>query len=500
MPPVSTSRSTLVDLACSMDVAVYARMSLDKTGEGLGVERQEQECRELAARLGVTVSNVFSDNDISATTGKRRPGFEALLASKPEAVIVWHIDRLVRVTKDLERVIDLGIPVHAVTAGHLDLATPAGRAVARTITAWSSYEGEQKAERQKAAARQRAAAGKSWWPTRPFGFEMDGSHRLPEAEGLKEAYRRLLAGNSLRSTALSLNDAGLITPKGNPWRAETLLPVLKNARNAGLRSYRGEVVGPAAWEAIVPEETWRAAVALLNDPARRQPRGPVKRYLLTGFATCGKCGSPLRVNWRGPKDDPKSYATYVCRGASCSSQRVQWLDKLVMNEVVRLWHLPEFRAALGGTDAPTTDDGAMGQEATDLRQRLDGLAVMYAEGKISASALEAGSRTIQVRLDELEALMGESRQPALPDVLQTLTQKGGRTIGAGAMFKLLGTVGKLDVEQKRGLVLATLESVTLIPRRRGMLNPRPEDVVIVPKKALPRRTTRSKGWTTKATP
>ncbi len=118
-----------------MDVAVYARMSLDKTGEGLGVERQEQECRELAARLGVTVSNVFSDNDISATTGKRRPGFEALLASKPEAVIVWHIDRLVRVTKDLERVIDLGIPVHAVTAGHLDLATPAGRAVARTITA-----------------------------------------------------------------------------------------------------------------------------------------------------------------------------------------------------------------------------------------------------------------------------------------------------------------------------------------------------------------------------
>ncbi|UQV61395.1 hypothetical protein L9H28_10110 [Corynebacterium propinquum] len=34
-------------------------MSLDKWGEGLGVERQEAECRELAERNGWMVTKVF---------------------------------------------------------------------------------------------------------------------------------------------------------------------------------------------------------------------------------------------------------------------------------------------------------------------------------------------------------------------------------------------------------------------------------------------------------
>jgi site-specific DNA recombinase len=161
--------------------SIYVRISLDKTGEGLGVERQEQECRRFCAERGWEVREVFCDNDISATTGRRRPGFEALLASDPEVIVVWHTDRLVRLSRDLERVIDLECNVHGVTAGHIDLSNPAGRAVAKTITAWAQYEGEQKAERQRAAGRQRAARGRAWWGSRPFGFETDGSHRNAEA-------------------------------------------------------------------------------------------------------------------------------------------------------------------------------------------------------------------------------------------------------------------------------------------------------------------------------
>src|SRR5450759_852733 len=93
---------------------IYLRVSQDKTGEGLAVERQEAECRALAERNGWAIREVFTDNDISATTGKRRPGFEALLLSNPERVIVWHPDRLARLGKDLERVIGLGGNVHTV--------------------------------------------------------------------------------------------------------------------------------------------------------------------------------------------------------------------------------------------------------------------------------------------------------------------------------------------------------------------------------------------------
>ena len=97
--------------------SIYCRISLDATGLGLGVERQERECRKKCEDNGWEVAGVFVDNDVSAFSGRLRPQFEALLASKPEAIVVWHADRLVRRTADLARVIELGCDVHAVTAG-----------------------------------------------------------------------------------------------------------------------------------------------------------------------------------------------------------------------------------------------------------------------------------------------------------------------------------------------------------------------------------------------
>jgi hypothetical protein len=60
--------------------AIYCRISHDHIGAGLGVERQEQDYRELAARLGWTVTAVHTDNDLSAYDGKPRPGYRVLLA------------------------------------------------------------------------------------------------------------------------------------------------------------------------------------------------------------------------------------------------------------------------------------------------------------------------------------------------------------------------------------------------------------------------------------
>ncbi len=58
---------------------IYCRISNDETGAGLGVERQEQDCRELAARLGWTVVETFADNDLLAYSGKPRPRYRAML-------------------------------------------------------------------------------------------------------------------------------------------------------------------------------------------------------------------------------------------------------------------------------------------------------------------------------------------------------------------------------------------------------------------------------------
>src|SRR4051812_30453023 len=130
----------------AQQAAIYTRISKDRTGAGLGVERQEDDCRALAASLGFDVAAVFVDNDLSAYSGKPRPGYDEMLrqikSGRFDAVIVWHQDRLLRRVIDLEYYISTveprSVPTYTVRAGTLDLTTPAGRAVARTLAAWAS--------------------------------------------------------------------------------------------------------------------------------------------------------------------------------------------------------------------------------------------------------------------------------------------------------------------------------------------------------------------------
>lgn len=443
--------------------SLYLRISDDPTGKQAGVQRQEKECRELCARLGFDAGHVFMDNDISATSGKVRPAFESLLKSKPQVIVTWHTDRLVRITRDLERVIELGVNVHAVTAGHLDLSTPAGRAVARTITAWATYEGEQKAARQKAAARQRAADGKAWWPRRPFGFELDGTLRQDEAASLFAVYSQVLAGVPLTQAARELNEAGHVTNVGNPWTATSLRPVLLNARNAGIKVYGGEEIGPAAWEAIVPEETYRAVVRLLGAPERKTGGGGAARYLLSGVATCGKCGAPCRAAWRGKDRGPAPYVVYSCRGKHCVSQRQEWVDAYVTERVLLRLTDPDA-SALWAVDESGALEEARG-EAVSARERLEALADDYADGVITRAQLARATERLRGRLEAAEA---------------TMARLGGDSPLTGLLSgdDVRAQWAALPLDRQRAVVKALMRTVRIMPRGKGVRDMKPEHVQI----------------------
>src|SRR5487761_1325051 len=120
--------------------AIYVRISQDREGAGLGVARQEDDCRALCGRKGWQVAGLYAVNDVSAYSGKPRPQWGRLLADIAaghlDAVACWHVDRLTRSPRELEDVIDLhdkhGVQLATVT-GEIDLSTPTGRLVARTL-------------------------------------------------------------------------------------------------------------------------------------------------------------------------------------------------------------------------------------------------------------------------------------------------------------------------------------------------------------------------------
>ncbi|MEU0482233.1 recombinase family protein [Streptosporangium sp. NPDC006013] len=145
--------------------AIYCRISQDRGGAGLGIARQEADCRALIERKGWTVVDVYPDNDVSAYSGAPRPAWKRLLADiedgTVDAIACWHVDRLTRSPRELEDVIDLadrrGVELATVT-GEIDLVTPTGRLIARMLGAAARHEAEHKAERQK---HQRPRPGRS---------------------------------------------------------------------------------------------------------------------------------------------------------------------------------------------------------------------------------------------------------------------------------------------------------------------------------------------------
>jgi site-specific DNA recombinase len=442
--------------------AIYCRISADRTGAGLGVDRQEHDCRELADRLGWTVVAVHTDNDLSAYSGKPRPGYRALLADLragvADAVICWHTDRLHRHPSELEAYIAVcerppGIPTQTVKAGPIDLLTPSGQMVARQLGAVARYEVAHQIERQQAARLQAATAGRWAGNKRPFGYQADGVTVQPtEAEALRWAAGQVLAGVALRQIARELNGRGIRTSTGQPWDSRTLGRVLRRPRNAGLSVYRGEVVGRASWPAILEEDTWRGVVAVLQDPTRRSNPGRPPRWLLANLAVCGVCGAPVVSKSRGR---PRM-VIYTCSAAAHLSRPAAQVDAFVEAVIIERLARPDARDLLTPPQAAADVAGLHLQDAA-LAGRLAELGRMFAASEIEADTLRAGTTDIRRRRERITAeLAATSRGSVLAGVIDDMAKAPDPArVWAG-----------LDLSRRRAII-ATLVTVTILPARRG---------------------------------
>jgi site-specific DNA recombinase len=273
--------------------AIYARISEDRTGEALGVRRQLEDCRRVAADRGWPEPQEYVDDDISAYSGKTRPAYRQLLADIAaglvDALIVYHLDRLHRQPKELEEfaeVCDVARVTQVATVqGDVNLGTDDGLFVARIMGAVAAQESASKSRRQRRKNEERAQAGKPHGgPIRPFGFEVDKvTIRAGEAAIIRSLADRLLAGESLHSLAMWLTESEIKTTTGKDrWLTSTVRGMLYSARLSGQREHRGEIVGAAAWQAIITPQQTEQIRALLDDPSRRTNR-TTRRYLRSGF-------------------------------------------------------------------------------------------------------------------------------------------------------------------------------------------------------------------------
>ena len=286
---------------------IYTRISKDRAGDAHGVENQLADLEKRAAARGWTVVHRLSDNDIGVTrkdptrAGRFRPGWDEALrlvdSRQVDVVLCWRWDRALREPLDLEFLIprfDKAGVRFAEADGIIDLGTDSGRLAARILIAVAKAEQERKSERQKLANEAAAVHGKRRTGTpRPFGYQADHVTAEPaEKAAVEQACALLLGGGTLAGVLREWTAAGVrpVQSRVGVWRLQSVRTILMNPRIAWLSVYKGDIVGTGQWEPLVTEETWRAVHAILDDPARKPPRGV--RTLLGGLALC-PCGNAM---------------------------------------------------------------------------------------------------------------------------------------------------------------------------------------------------------------
>ncbi|WP_433038588.1 recombinase family protein [Actinomycetospora sp. CA-053990] len=408
----------------------YLRISSDRTGEGLGVTRQREDTHALAERNGWTVLRDYVDNDVSASTGRRRPEYEAMLddirTGALEAVVVWDIDRLTRRPIEIEQFIELaddhGIALASV-GGDVDIATDSGRLHLRIKGSVARSEVDSKSRRQKRQRQQSAEAGMRSGGPRPFGYSADGMHLHPdEAPVLADMYHQYLADQSLGGVATSLNKREITTPKGHAWTYASVKSVLANPRNAGLRGVRRlrpgkdgrsglrerwhEIVGPAAWPGVVDEATFTAALNLLKGRHRAINTHPTNstKYLLSGLALCGVCGRQVVTGNR------EGTRILRCPSLSHVSRRADRIEEFVTKVLLARLSRPDAIAAFAPPGKEPIDLTAIRTQQAALQTRLSEAAADYAELAIDRTAYHAIRGRIQEQLTELDRQLVQAGQ------------------------------------------------------------------------------------------
>lgn len=464
----------------NVTAALLVRISDDREGEEKGVARQEKDGRQHAATLGWKVAEVIVENDTSAFKRRRvmlpdgtralrvvRPGFRRVLdmlaSGEVNGLIAYDLDRTCRDPRDLEDLIDVVEERHchvSSVTGSLRLANDADITMARVMVAVANKASRDTSRRVSRKHEELAEAGQvGGGGRRPYGYERDGmTVRQDEARIVRWMARRVLAGWSQTRICDELNRRGVKPATADQWSTRSVSSILKGPRITGLRRFRGEVIGEAAWPAILDRDTWEKVCAKLSERGAGGTNTLVR--WLTGVLYCGLCGTPLEggANRPGPR--------YWCapRRGGCGKIAITALRTEAEVERQLLEYLTDSAVLTRLRSAYSSDAVKTARETlAEDEQQLKELAGMWARREVSFAEYGEARRIISERIEQSRALVSAS----LPRTVRQLL--------AGADVKARWEA--LDAHGRRDIVKAVVPGYKVRPAGNGPKRFDPERLI-----------------------
>lgn len=450
-----------VEPACQeADTAlIYVRQSKDKRKS---TEDQLAECREAAAELGKRVVGERRDGTSASrfATKDRSEWADTIAdldAGLARTLFLWECSRADRDPESWFPFLAMcrrrGVLVHVVT--HERTYDVSRRRDWRALAdegVESADESEKTSERTRRGTAAAAVEGRPHGRI-PYGYErrydpvtkefVEQRPHPEQAPVVRAIYERVVAGDPLVQITRNLNDLGVPPPTPRrPWVAQTVKAIATSHTYIGKRLHHGQV-HDGTWPALVEEDVWWTAHAILTDEKRKRFRPGRNRYLLSQAARCGVCGEFLQGR---PRSD--QYETrYSCSGRGCVAVRVDWLDEYVTDLVCAWLSREDVQPLLVVED--DAEARAAKVDAARLRDRLDEHYDEAAEGRLSAAGMARieGKLLPHIREADERAAVA-STPPALRGLV------GGDVRGQWA---------SLDVSARKDVVRHLMPELVVLP-------------------------------------
>jgi len=456
-----------------MTTAIYARISDDRR-DGVGVENQLRTCREWCVAEGWAPVTEYVDNDASASVYAKKPrkAFQALLrhveAGEVERVVCFATDRLYRQPRELEVLIPLAerVEVRSKVGGVIDLTTAGGCLNARIQGALAANESQLRSERVRLSQQGARERGEPHGGARPFGWlALEGKpswdprrHDPVEARLIRQAVDDVLAGATISDIARRWTASSVKQPKAGAlgWHPTTIRSLLTSPRNAGLVTYKGDVLRAGTWAPIIDRPTWERVCAELEQRASHYSTARRRRKLLSGVLVCGLCGKLLMHGGNGTRpltDGTRrpSMRIYLCKagpGASgCGRLQIaaEPLERDIVEALLAYLDTADLARLAGTSDAGetatvTAELAAIDQEARETADLAAAGEIRPADFARYSSGIEARRKTLRQRLSHvstsaaLEPYAG--KQGVLRAVWPSLSDDQRRLLVAGAFGRL----------------------------------------------------------------
>ena len=427
-----------------MKAGIYIRVSTAKQDDGTSPETQEARCRRDAEMAGYEVDPALIWREQWTAIDLDRPKLNearhAARAGQMAALFVYTPDRLSREPVHLLMLLDelQGNGVKLQFVEGISDSTPEGQLLMYVQGYAGQRERAQIAERSMRAREAIAKSGRLPNGTNVglFGYDYDKVNKVRTVNEFEAATVRLIfqlasEGVAKYRIAIRLNELNIRTKKGCAWHPLTVRRTLGNRAYTGVQYY-GEnryrkvsnnkrTVTPKPDSEVIKIEGFTPPIISQALFDMVQEREKVKqcretksgrKYMMTGFSKCLKCGSPIV----GASLQRGRYRYYRCRAttptstspATCDAlyipadafEDVAWrtLADAVRHPAVLVAELQDHFATGGGDLGK--EIATLKREILDLRGQQTRLLDLYRKALIDEDLLEGQIGPVKALSDE----------------------------------------------------------------------------------------------------